>query len=229
MGEIAMTQPDYTPERRPIASREKKISQWMADGLARRGASPNAISIIGMFCGIAAGFALAATSLDAWSRMAFIAAAVLMQLRLLANMLDGMVAVQCQKASPVGELYNDVPDRVSDVAAFVGAGYSVGSHAALGYIAAILAVFTAYVRVQGKALGTSQDFGGPMAKPQRVFALTVLALYGGLAPASWQPALTLPTVLGTMGIGLTAIIVGEIWTAWRRLVRIAHRLQESKP
>ena len=185
-----MTQPDYTPERRPIASREKKISQRMADVLAKRGVSPNLISVIGMLCGIAAGLALAATSLEVWPRVAFIAAAVLMQLRLLANMLDGMVAVQCGKASPVGELYNEVPDRVSDAAAFVGAGYAVGSHPALGFVAAILAVFIAYIRVQGKVAGAPQDFGGPMAKPQRMFALTLLALYCGLAPPGWQPALT---------------------------------------
>ena len=226
---MIMAQPNYNPERRPIASREKKISQRMADLLVQRGASPNLISIIGMLCGTAAGLALAATSLDTWSRVAFIAAAVLMQLRLLANMLDGMVAVGCGTASPVGELYNDVPDRVSDVAAFVGAGYAAGGHAVLGYAAAILAVFIAYIRVQGKALGTPQDFGGPMAKPQRVFALTALALYCGLAPAEWQPALTQPVALGTMGIGLGFIIVGEVWTAWRRLVHIAQRLKEHRP
>ena len=96
-------------------------------------------------------------------------------------------------------------------------------------MAAILAVFIAYIRVQGKAVGTPQDFGGPMAKPQRVFALTVLALYGGLAPAHWQPALTRPVALGTMGIGVGLIIVGEIWTAWRRLVRIAEELKEPRP
>ena len=125
----------YTPERRPIASRERKISKVVAHALAVRDVSPNAISTAGMMAGVAAGLALAATT-GRLAAPAFVAAAVLMQLRLLANMLDGMVAVECQRASPVGELYNEVPDRVSDTAAFVGAGYALGSHAALGFVAA---------------------------------------------------------------------------------------------
>ena len=44
--------------------------------------------------------------------MLFLVAAVCVQLRLLANLLDGMVAVGSGQASRIGELYNEVPDRV---------------------------------------------------------------------------------------------------------------------
>jgi phosphatidylglycerophosphate synthase len=224
-----MNAEEYTPERRPIASRERKISKVLARALAVRGVSPNAISTAGMIAGVAAGLALVATTLPDWQRPAFLAAAVLMQLRLLANMLDGMVAVQCQKASPVGELYNEVPDRVSDTAAFVGAGYAAGGHPVLGFSAALLALFIAYLRAEGKVAGAHQEFCGPMAKPQRVFVLTLLALYCGLAPQAWQPALAWPPELGLMGIGLGAIIAGEVWTALRRLRKIAGALKETSP
>jgi phosphatidylglycerophosphate synthase len=224
-----MAAQQYQPDRRPIASRERKFSKVLAHALAVRGASPNVISVAGMICGIAAGLAFAATTAPGWQPPAFVAAAVLIQLRLLANMLDGMVAVECQKASPVGELYNEVPDRVSDTAAFAGAGYAAGSHPVLGFTAALLALFIAYVRAQGKVAGAHQEFCGPMAKPQRMFVLTVLALYCGLAPRGWQPALANPPQLGLLGIGLAVIIVGEIWTAARRLRRIAQALQRTSP
>jgi phosphatidylglycerophosphate synthase len=224
---MIMVNEEYTPDRRPIASRERKISKVLAHALAVRGVSPNSISTAGMISGVAAGVALAATTLPGWERAAFVAAALLMQLRLLANMLDGMVAVECQKASPVGELYNEVPDRVSDTAAFVGAGYAAGSHPVLGFAAALLALFIAYLRAQGKVAGAHQEFCGPMAKPQRVFVLTVLALYCGLAPRGWQPALAWPPQFGLMGIGLGIIIVGEVWTALRRLRRIVRALKET--
>ena len=150
-----------------------------------------------------------------------------MQLRLLANMLDGMVAVQCGTASPVGELYNEVPDRVSDTAAFVGAGYATGSHPALGYVAAILAVFIAYIRVQGKVAERRKILAGRWPSRNACLRLTVLALYCGSTPSHWQPALTQPVELGLLGIGLGLIIVGELWTAWRRLARIARKLRET--
>jgi len=218
----------YTPERRPIASREKKISKRLAHWLAVRGVSPNAISVAGMVAGIAAGLALAATATGRFPQLAFLAAAALMQLRLLANMLDGMVAVETQTASPLGELYNEVPDRVSDTAAFVGAGYAAGGSPTLGFVAACLALFIAYLRAEGKVAGGPQEFCGPMAKPQRVFALTLLALYCGLAPARWQPTLTFAPGWELMAWGLCLIIAGEIWTAIRRLCRIAHALKEPR-
>ena len=216
----------YSPERRPIASREASRRKRLAHWLAQRGISPNTISVIGMVLGVAAGPVLAATTIEPWRRWGFLAAAVLMQLRLLANMLDGMVAVESGKASPVGELYNEVPDRVSDTAACVGAGYAAGSHPALGFVAALLAVFLAYLRAQGRVAGATQEFCGPLAKPQRVFLLTLLAAYCGMAPDGWQPTLARWPSIGVMGIGLGAMILGEVWTAVRRLRRISQALKE---
>jgi phosphatidylglycerophosphate synthase len=86
-------------------------------------------------------------------------AAVGVQLRLLANMFDGMVAIETGRTSAVGELYNEVPDRVSDTAVLVGAGYAAGGCPVLGYVAALLAVFIAYVRAQGRVAGASQENG----------------------------------------------------------------------
>jgi phosphatidylglycerophosphate synthase len=125
-------------------------------------------------------------------------------------------------------MYNEVPDRVSDAAMFVGAGYALGGLPALGYIAALLAVFLAYLRAQGRAAGAQQEFCGPMAKPQRAFVMTVLAVYCAVAPVAWRGD------AGAAGWGAVAwvlalVIAGELWTAVRRLGRIAKRLQEITP
>ena len=67
---------------------------------------------------------------------------------------------------------------------------------ALGLGAACAAVFVAYVRAMGKAAGggaVKQEFCGPMAKQQRMFIVTVTALYCGLAPAAWQPSWPAPS------------------------------------
>ena len=62
-------------------------------------------------------------------------------------------AVESGIASPIGELHNEVADRVSDAAILIGAGYALGSVPELGFVTALLAVFLAYVRAQGKAVG----------------------------------------------------------------------------
>ncbi len=221
-----------TPDRRPIAARNWRWSQRLADALVRLGASPNAISLAGMVCGMLAGSAFAATpqlTELGLERGGFLAAALFIQLRLLANMLDGMVALGSGRASPVGELYNEVPDRVSDTAIFVGAGYAVGGLSALGYGAACVALFTAYLRAAGKAAGAANEFCGPMAKQQRMFVMTVAALYAGLAPQSWQPTWGQTAPLGLIAAALVVIIILGLVTAWRRLVRIAAQLRANRP
>ena len=90
-------------DRRPLASRDWKISEKIARWLAERGATPNAISIVGMVCGILAGIMFALTSGAAYPWFFWVSGAVFVQLRLLANLYDGMVAVLRETASPVGE------------------------------------------------------------------------------------------------------------------------------
>jgi phosphatidylglycerophosphate synthase len=237
-----MSEDSYgSPERRPIAVRHWAVFRKLAVWLAGRGVSPNTISVAGMGCGIAAGIALASTSWSSSSleeRVAWLAAALLIQLRLLANMLDGMVAIECGKASPVGELFNEVPDRISDAATLVGAGYASGGDMTLGYLAACVALFTAYVRAMGKAAGAPQEFCGPMAKQQRMFLVTLVAVYTGLAPATWQPHWQ-PFIVfqageperrwGLMALVLTLIVIGGLATAVRRLRRIAANLRKATP
>src|SRR5439155_1386862 len=158
-----------------------------AGWLVRRGISPNAISLAGMVSAIGAGGSLAATALvsSPWDRVAWLAAALLIPLRLIANMLDGMVAIEAGRASRLGELFNEVPDRVADAAVLIGLGYARESEAVLGYVAALLAVFTAYVRAAGKLAGAPQFYNGPMAKPHRMWLVTALCLWMTFAPATF--------------------------------------------
>jgi len=226
-----MATENYQPtDRRPIASRDRRVWQKLANLLAAHHVSPNSISVAGMVVGIAAGFLLAATSLTAdpgLQRGLWLAAAAGIQLRLLANMLDGMVAIASQRASLLGELYNELPDRVSDVAIIIGAGYAVGGLPTLGYIAACIAILTAYVRAVGKAAGASNLFLGPMAKPHRMFVLTLISVLMASLPQTWQPCWG-GQHAGLATLGLPVIIAGGLLTIFRRLALIVAHLKGPK-
>ena len=211
-------------DRRPIATRNRKWAQSATVWLASRSVSPNAISIAGMCACIVAGFALGLTSVH-YNRVFWLVAALGAQLRLTANMLDGMVALASGRASKVGELYNEVPDRVSDAAVFIGAGYAWGGNVALGYIATILAIFTAYVRAAGKIAGAHNEFCGPMAKQHRMLVITVACLYSAVFPRSWQIFHMDDLEIGVMALALTLIIAGCVITVLRRFKRIARALR----
>src|SRR6266403_762804 len=211
-------------DRRPIATRNRKWAQSATTWLALRYVSPNAISIAGVCACIAAGLALGLTSVE-YNRVFWLVAALGAQLRLTANMLDGMVAVVSSRASKVGELYNEVPDRVSDAAVFIGAGYAWGGDVVLGYVATILAIFTAYVRAAGKIAGAPNEFCGPMAKQHRMLVVTAACVYSAVVPRSWQIFHFANLEIGVMTLALSLIIAGCLGTVARRLQRIARGLR----
>ncbi len=211
-------------DRRPIATRNRKWAQTATAWLAAQNVSPNTISIAGMGACIIAGIALSVTSLSDY-RILWLIAALGAQLRLTANMLDGMVAVASARASKVGELYNEIPDRVSDAAVFIGAGFAWGGNVVLGYTATILAIFTAYVRAAGKIAGAPNEFCGPMAKQHRMLVITLVCLYSAIAPRSWQMITFNDWHIDLMTLGLAVIVIGCVITIIRRLDRIAHALK----
>jgi phosphatidylglycerophosphate synthase len=94
-------------------------------------------------------------------------------------MLDGMVAIEGGKQSKVGALYNEIPDRIADSLFIVALGYAVFLPW-LGWLGALLAAKTAYIRVLGGALGLPQSFRGPLAKPHRMFVMTLGCLIGAV-------------------------------------------------
>ena len=204
-----MNSPDI--DRRPIAARRLRPVGQMAGWLIRRGASPNAISSAGMIAALGAGLAFAYAGLHPWL---WLAGALLVQVRLMANLLDGMVALGRGIASPLGELFNEVPDRVSDTAVFAGLGVVAG-RPALGLGVALAAMATAYVRAIGKATGQPSDFCGPGAKQHRMAIVTVFAVWAALAPAR----LANPVWVLWLLLAISSV------TAVRRLWRLARALR----
>lgn len=197
-----------TPSRRPIATRNREWARALARRLTARGIRANRISQASVaFAALAflafwgAGFAGPAAA-----ALLLVLAAVAVQVRLLCNLLDGLVAVEGGRAEPDGPFWNEAPDRAADILILWGAGLA-GGQPALGLAAAALAVTTAYLREFGRAEGAAPDFSGPMAKPHRMAAVTIGALaaaagtFFGAAPAILAATLWLVT-LGTLATAL---------------------------
>lgn len=207
--------------RRPLKTRSAAWAGGLARTLANLGATPNGVSVTGIFFALAGGAALvfAGRYTESTRALLLLAAAAGIQLRLLCNMIDGLIAVECGLKSKTGDLFNEVPDRLEDSAFLIGSGYaSLAIHGTtLGWLAALLAGGTAYIRVLGGSLGFAQDFCGPMAKQHRMFFLTVTCLAGAGEALLTERRLAL-------FYGLTFIIAGTAVTFVRRLSRIARAL-----
>ena len=165
--------------RRPLATRSAGWAKWLASLLVKYDVSPNFISVLSILPALIGSWLLACPNSPPHGPNTLIAVALCVQLRLLCNMLDGMVAIEGGKQSKVGALYNEVPDRIADSLFIVALGYAVFLPW-LGWLGALLAAKTAYIRVLGGALGLPQSFRGPLAKPHRMFVMTLGCLIGAV-------------------------------------------------
>jgi phosphatidylglycerophosphate synthase len=211
--------------RRPLQARQSRWVHAASAALLRLGLRPNGVSILsGVFAALAAAALLFSAQVDPRTRAVLLGlAAACMQLRLLCNLLDGLMAVEGGFKSKSGEIFNDFPDRISDALVLIAAGYAAASipHAhKLGWLAALLATLTSYVRVLGASAGTPHDFRGPMAKPHRMAVLTAACLL-----AAAEPYFNLDD--HTLAAALAIISLGCLITILRRLCFILRDL-ESK-
>jgi phosphatidylglycerophosphate synthase len=204
--------------RRPLESRQTKWARDTAAFLARMGASPNHISLVSIaFSALSLWmYYLAINSALEW--LCLLLAAVFIQLRLLCNLFDGMVAIEHHRRSKLGDLYNEVPDRVADLFIIMGVGiYCWGQPYALSlaWFNVFLAVFTAYLRALGASLGTGHIYSGPMAKPHRMALLTAITLLQIFLPS-----------IPVLYFSLYLMAIGMLITCYRRLHKIAEVLRQ---
>jgi phosphatidylglycerophosphate synthase len=215
--------------RRPLKTRGRAWAKTLARWLSTRAVAPNTISVLSLVPAAGAGacFLFLPHATRPVQVMLLVLAAGLIQLRLLANMLDGLVAVEGGGKTATGDLFNEVPDRIADVLILAPAGYALtwlGTLGiSLGWLVALLAVLSAYVRVFGGSLGFQQSFIGPMAKQHRMALLTLTCL------VSILEVITTGYQGRVLSVGLLIIGLGAALTIVRRLGLIVLMLQERPP
>ncbi|WP_018413273.1 CDP-alcohol phosphatidyltransferase family protein [Methyloversatilis thermotolerans] len=219
-----MTDRDRRPEpasprpgnRRPIAARSAGWAQHAAAWLARTRVTPNQISVFSIVFAV-----VGALLLLRWPTLVgLVGCALAIQGRLVCNLLDGMVAVEGGRKSPLGALYNEFPDRIADSLFIVALGYASGMPA-WGWSGALAAALTAYVRLAGGALGLAQSFRGPMAKQHRMAVMTGACLIGA-GEQVWAGS------LWSLKVACVTIALGSALTCVTRTRDIARQLQDAE-
>lgn len=214
--------------RRPLATRGTWWAKQLSGFLLARGVKPNQVSLASIV--MAFGTALSLVGYRSASEniqvTLLILAAIFIQLRLLCNMLDGMLAVEGGLRSPLGDLYNDIPDRISDILTFLSVGFAIredflaGYGMTLGWLAALVAVLTAYLRLLGAACGTPHYFLGPMAKQHRMALMTGTLLISAFIGVPHH-------VDSLFACSLFIVIFGGSFSAYRRLQAIGKCLMNK--
>lgn len=213
---------DYQPrDRRPIADVLRRTADLAVSLCVKLDISPNTVSTMSMVVAAGAG---ACFWFCWWSPWLVLPGIALCIGRLWLNMLDGMVALASGKASRLGELFNEVPDRVSDILIFAGVAHSGMGQPLLGWAVIVAAVFVAYIGLFGQAVDVGRQFGGVMTKPWRMVTLgagAIVALILWLAHGhhpTWRN-------LSAIDITMIAILLGSAQTIFVRLKAIVQKLK----
>ncbi len=170
----------------------------VAARLGRAGITANALTLAALVVGLAGGICLALSPDQPWLLLLvpFLAAA-----RLVMNVLDGMVARESGRPPErIGEVWNELGDRVADAAFLAGLAFVPEVGAPLAMFAIVAALFASYAGLAARAAGGRRLYGGIMSKPGRMITLAVAAVVAFItaSPAS--------LVLGTVVIAAGSVV-----------------------
>jgi phosphatidylglycerophosphate synthase len=211
----------YEPtSRRPIGEGFRATARYATACCVRLNLHPDAISYASVIAAAIAAICFWKSGQRPWL---LLVAPLFCYLRLWFNMLDGMVALASGKASWRGEILNDLPDRISDVAIFAGAAHSGWMNPFLAYWAAIFALLTAYVGMFGQAVGVQREFSGVMSKPWRMVMLHLGAWATFARPSVLIDRFTI------LDLTCLLIVAGCLQSIAVRLKRIMSALRKKSP
>ncbi len=199
--------------RRPLRTRDSRWAGRLSRRLVRIGLTPNQISVLSVvFAAVAALSLYCVTWENSYAPLFWILAAIGIQLRLLCNLMDGMLAVEGGLKTPDGDLYNEFPDRLSDPLILVALGHAGGDETIqlLGWLCATGALLTAAIRLHGASLTGVHDFSGPMAKPQRMALATLACLVMAAMDYLGLSMNVLPWLVGLMTAGILVTILRRL-------------------
>jgi CDP-diacylglycerol---glycerol-3-phosphate 3-phosphatidyltransferase len=188
---------------RPIVA---KVIEPLVATLARRGVTPDAVTIIGTVGAVVGSVALFATGHLFWGT-------VVVTVSVLLDLLDGALARARGGGSVFGAVLDSAGDRISDAAIF-GAlvwWYSGGGRdrllVLLALLCLVLGVLTSYVKARAEGVGLSCDVG-IVERLERL----LLVLFGtGLSGIGVPYALH---------VGLWILLVGSAVTVGQRVVEV---------
>lgn len=100
--------------------------------------------------------------------------------RMALNALDGMLAREFQRPTPLGAILNELGDVLADAVLYLPLALIPGVSAALVVALVLLALLSEFCGVVAVQIGASRRYDGPMGKSDRALLLGGIALLLGL-------------------------------------------------
>lgn len=156
--------------------------------LARAGVTANQVTLGAALLSLAAGILVAVAPAAGWPLLLY---PPVLFARMALNAIDGMLAREHGQATPLGALFNELGDIVSDAALYLPLALVPGVPAGLVVLCVVLAGLTETAGILAKTIGSERRYDGPLGKSDRAFVFGGIALLLGLglAPGLWLESL----------------------------------------
>jgi CDP-diacylglycerol---glycerol-3-phosphate 3-phosphatidyltransferase len=184
----------------------------LVDRLAKAGVTPDQVTLAAVPVAILGGACLL---LSPSVPALLLAVPLLVVLRIVLNLIDGNMARRTGRIHPRGELYNELGDRLADVAFLVPVAFLPGASPQIVLLGVLVGVMASYVGITAKAAGGERIYRGILSKPGRMTLLVVCSLWAFVAgPAdTFAWAVFGPILLA----GTTLTLIERVVVAVRRL------------
>jgi len=184
----------------------------LVDRLAAAGVTPDQVTLAALPVAILGGACLIASST---APILLLVVPLLVVLRLVLNLIDGNLARRTGRIHARGELYNELGDRLADIALLAPAALLPGAWPEVVLLGVLGAVLASYVGVAARAAGGDRIYRGILSKPGRMALLVICSIWAFVAgpPDNMAWAAFGPLLL----LGTTLTLVERISIAVRRL------------
>ena len=184
----------------------------VVDRMAAMGVSPDAVTLAAIPVALLASACLILSPGTPWLLLAI---PFLVLVRLGLNLVDGNLARRSGRVHARGELYNEVGDRLADIAFLAPVALLPGAAPIVVMAGVLAAVLASYVGVVARAAGGERIYRGILSKPGRMALLAFVSVWAFVAgPGSQAPwAAFGPLLL----IGALLTVAERSLVAWRGL------------
>ena len=184
----------------------------VVDWLAWTGVTPDQVTLAAVPVAMVGGACLLLSPSIPWL---LLLVPVLVVVRIVLNLIDGSMARRTGRTHARGELYNELGDRLADVALLAPVAFLPGALPQIVLLGVLVGVMASYVGITAKAAGGERIYRGILSKPGRMALLVACCLWAFAA----GPADTLAwAAFGPLLLaGTTLTLLERIAVAVRRL------------
>jgi CDP-diacylglycerol--glycerol-3-phosphate 3-phosphatidyltransferase len=184
----------------------------LVDRLAKAGVTPDQVTLAAVPVAVLGGACLL---LSPQVPALLLAVPLLVVLRILLNLVDGNMARRTGKIHPRGELYNELGDRLADIAFLAPVAFLPGASPQMVLLGVLMGVMASYVGITAKAAGGERIYRGILSKPGRMTLLVICSLWAFIAG---------PADTSAWAVFGPILLIGTVLTLLERVVVAVRRL-----